>query len=77
MNDVIGGIASVAVGVLRLFILREIIHTRTLPKRAFRDAYAEEHDIVGGGAGSTGLGAGARVVTIISALGAGTRHGTA
>lgn len=79
MNNVIGGIASIGVGVLRMFVLREIIHTSTLPKRAFRDADAEEHDVVGsggGGGGTTGLRAGAGVVAIISALRAGTRHRT-
>lgn len=74
MNNVIGGIASIGVGVLRLFVLREISHTSTLPKRAFRDTDAEEHDVVGRSAGTTGLRAGAGVVAIISALRAGTRH---
>ena len=76
MNDVIGGIASIIVGVMRVFVLREIIHTSTLPKRASRDADAEEHDVVGSSACTTGIRAGAGIVAIISALRARTRHRT-
>ena len=83
MNEVIGGITSgenFGVGILiLLIILRKIVHTSTLPERAAarHDSDTEQHDSVlttGGvisGAASTatsGLGAGAGVVTVVPTL---------
>lgn len=81
VNDVVGGIAGVGVGVLKrqLVVLGEIVHASTLPEGVSLlgdQSHAEEHDAVfcRGGATAGGLRACARVVAVVPALRARARH---
>lgn len=82
MNDVVGGIASVRVGVLKrqLVVLGEIVHASTLPEGVSLlgdQSHSEQHDAVlcrRSGSTAGGLRACARVVAVVPALRARARH---
>lgn len=76
VNDVVGSVPGVRVGILRLLIvLGEIGHTGALPERvALRDTHAEQHDRVLSAAAAAGLRARPGVVAVVPALRARARH---
>ena len=77
-GDAIVTMITTTTRLVRLFVLRQIVHRNTLPHRIHRDSYTEQHELAAGrrisiasaavvGCGSIG-GAGTAVMAVVPAL---------